>query len=190
MSLESGGSLSDVRFVLVPLFAALTVASTGCGSRTKAPTVASLGRASTNETSSSKPIVPRGGSFVKFVDCLRSHGVDAQLGQGGRGVEITGGPGSASKMSTVQAACRKYLPGGGPKPMTPEEQEKELKYLVKLARCMRAHGVPDFPDPSPNASPPFAITKLPAATPAFERAAKACGATGPNGQGFAIRVRT
>lgn len=178
------------RLTSAVVLSAVVAASAGCGGGGKPPSVASLGTASNGPASSGgTPLVPNGGSFVKFVNCLRAHGVDAQLGEGGHGVEITGGPPGSPKMSTAQAACRKYLPGGELKPATPEQREKETKYLVKLAKCMRAHGVPDFPDPNPNGAPPFDITKVDTETPQFRSAARACGATGPNGQGFAIRVR-
>ena len=44
----------------------------------------------------------------------------------------------------AQRACRAFLPrGAGPVIITTQEQ---VDYL-RAARCMRAHGVPEFPDP-------------------------------------------
>jgi hypothetical protein len=65
---------------------------------------------------------------------------------------------------------------------------------VKFAECMRAHGVPDFPDPSD--TPPPGVTRVLALrgmvfalgpgidprSPAFAQAAPACGVTLPNKQ--------
>ncbi len=165
----------------------LAVLAAGCGTATKAPSVASLGGTTTTGSSSgTTPAVPRGGSFVKFVNCMRAHGVTAQLGPGGKGVAIQGSPGDSSRMSAAQNACRKYLPGGGPKQLTPQQRAQFLKRMVKLAKCMRAHGVSDFPDPS--ASGAFPFPKLDARAPQFEQAAKACGAAGPDGHGFVIKA--
>lgn len=189
MPLESGGSLSYVRFILVPFVAALTVASTGCGSGAKAPPVASLGEPTTHEEGSSGPIVPKGGSFVKFVSCLRLHGVDAQLGPAGKGVVVKSTSVGTSRSQGAQTACRKYLPGGGPKPLTSEQQQRLVRQLVKLANCMRSHGVPDFPDPTVSANG-FLFSKVRApSSPQFERAAEACGAAGPNGS-FHVRAHS
>lgn len=49
---------------------------------------------------------------------------------------------------TVQAAradCQSVLPAG-PAPPPPVTAKDQADYL-KAAACMRAHGVPDFPDP-------------------------------------------
>jgi hypothetical protein len=69
-----------------------------------------------------------------------------------------------------------------------------------MAQCMRAHGVPNFPDPKVSVGPGGrGITmsigaqaaaggpgRLSPASPAFQKAQKACG--GP-GAGFATRTR-
>jgi hypothetical protein len=122
---------------------------------------------------------------------MREHGVQAQVGAGGRGISITGGDPNSTQFQSAQTTCQKYLPGGGPKQLTPAQQEQQLKQLVKLAKCMRSHGVPDFPDPSANGALgfPFGGIKAEAGSPQFEKAAKACGAAGPGGGGFAIRIR-
>ena len=48
---------------------------------------------------------------------------------------------------------------------------------LKLANCMRGHGVPDFPDPGAAGGPQVAVvpsSKLNPQSPAFEAATKAC----------------
>lgn len=54
---------------------------------------------------------------------------------------------------SVQKACAKFLGGGG-SPGAASASEKVA--LLNLARCMRAHGLPNFPDPttSPPPAPP------------------------------------
>jgi hypothetical protein len=44
----------------------------------------------------------------------------------------------------AQTKCQKLLPSGN-LPTHPSEQT--LVKLLKIARCMRQHGVPEFPDP-------------------------------------------
>jgi len=178
--------LTEMTAPRVLAICAFVALAAGCGAGANAPSVASLG--DTTGGSSTTPAVPKGGSFVKFVNCLQTHGVDAQLGPGGKGVSIQGGPADSSKLASAQEACREYLPGGGPKQLTPQQEAKFLKQMVKLAKCMRAHGVSDFPDPSASGTG-FPFAKVPSAnTPQFETAAKACGAAGPNGNGFAIKA--
>jgi hypothetical protein len=45
----------------------------------------------------------------------------------------------------AQQACQKLLPNGGRQ--STQEQAKELQETLEYAICMRAHGVPSFPDP-------------------------------------------
>jgi hypothetical protein len=49
---------------------------------------------------------------------------------------------------TAQQACAKLAPGGpqggGAAPITAQQHRE----IVQFAACVRAHGVPDFPDPS------------------------------------------
>jgi hypothetical protein len=84
--------------------------------------------------------------------------------KGGQG---NSGPGQycRSYLAAAQAALR----GGR------SQKPPYAAALVKLSECMRANGVPDFPDPSANSAlilpgPPGAYTK----SPAFQNAAKVC----------------
>src|SRR6201999_1001596 len=89
-------------------------------------------------------------SFLSFSRCMRSHGVphfpDPQA-QGG--IEITPGdginPGSPA-MQSAQQSCKHLLPGGGPGNQKASEQAKQR--LLAIAKCMRAHGIQTFPDPT------------------------------------------
>ena len=136
------------------LVAGLSVLAAGCGGGSKPPSVASLGPAtSTTTTTSSSGQSPGSGGkpgtadFVKFAGCMQAHGVQVQVGKGGQGVSINGGPNTPG-LQAAQKACQKYLPGGGPSQMTPAEKAQNLKNLLAMAKCMRAHGMPNFPDPN------------------------------------------
>ena len=134
--------------------ATLAALLAGCAGGKRPAGVASLGPSTTTTTQTSSGTGPASGSpgnassFVAFVDCMQKHGIQAQLGQGGKGVQISGGDPNSSRFAEAQKTCQKLLPGGGPKPLTPAEQAENVRELVKLAACMRTHGYPTFPDPS------------------------------------------
>ena len=52
---------------------------------------------------------------------------------------------SGSQLQAAQAACQRLLPGGGERPNQARLREIERDAL-NFARCMRAHGVPNWPD--------------------------------------------
>ena len=89
-----------------------------------------------------------GSKIEKFVSCMRSHGVadfpSPIIGGGKVGLVITPAIAQNPKFATAQAACRYLLPARlqGPS-ITPADQQDYLKG----AACMRAHGIPNFPDP-------------------------------------------
>jgi len=90
----------------------------------------------------------------------------------------TGGGGSNSSAAA----------GGDSSAVTPPNSNSVAADAVKFARCIRSHGVSDFPDPP--SSGQLTIPPDDRNTPAFERAQKACqslmpggaGGAGPNGQ--------
>ncbi len=125
--------------------------------------------------------------------CMHSHGIknfpDPTNGPGGAGLSLGTSPGSGTVIAdgitfsgpafdAAAKACAKLLPGGGgpPPPLTAQQKQKALEF----AACMRAHGVPNFPDPTfapgsgANAArhPPAGVDP---SSPAFQRAATACG---------------
>jgi hypothetical protein len=162
---------------------ALALAGLGC-----ALAIAACGSSASAGTN------PQGGysGALKFSQCMRAHGVTnfPDPGAGG-GIQI-GGPGSnlnprSPSFQAAQRACGKYLPfKGGPPHMT----EAQRVAAFKFAKCVRAHGYPDFPDPSdsvPRAgSGPVAVLALRGMvfafssafdprSPAFQQAAARCG---------------
>ncbi len=137
---------------------------------------------------------------VKFAACMRSHGVPKfpdPSGSGG-GIQIPDGSGinpRSPAFQSAQSACQKLLQGGGPGRGQNSEARKEE--LVKLAQCMRAHGLATFPDPtaSPPSAPPSgggiafgspgAFLSVPQSmiqSRAFKRAAAACRFPGSGGR--------
>lgn len=54
---------------------------------------------------------------------------------------------SQSRFNAAQTACQHLWPYQGP---TQAQEQQELTDALRFARCMRAHGVPGFPDPTTN----------------------------------------
>lgn len=174
----------DARLLLAVAAAPVLVA--GCGSGGGSPQVANLSTGATTTTSSGGPIVPAGGTFARFVTCMREHGVQAQLGPGGHGVSIAPGPGAKAGAGRAQAACQKYLPGGGPPALTPAQQAAQVRALVAAARCMRRNGVPHFPDPNAQGEFP-AQAQIDKASPVFQAAMAKCQMLIPKHKEVAVR---
>jgi hypothetical protein len=127
-----------------------------------------------------------GDPLLNLSRCMRAHGVshfpDPMPGGGlvvPNGIDV-----NAPAFQAAQHACGKLLPGGAPGSRSSETAKLQM---FKMARCIRAHGVPDLADPTttPPATPPargLAIGRggvflvVPdAQAPAFRHAAAACG---------------
>jgi hypothetical protein len=124
---------------------------------------------------------------VKFAQCMRAHGVnmpDPKFSDGGRGVSISIPRGvSKEKVDKAQAACKQYLPNGGE---PPKVDPKITEQLRKFAQCMRAHGVPKFPDPQTSNGGGIAINAdngVNPESPTFKAAEKACKSLMPQPKG-------
>ncbi len=140
------------------LSAALTVA--GCGG-SSSPGVAHLSSAqgasaARSESGGSAPEGPASlqQAAVAYAKCMRSNGVpnfpDPNAG-GGFLFHARAGIINSPLFKAAQAKCHKLLPGGpgsGPPP-----SPQTLARFLNIARCMRQHGVYDFPDPRTTAPP-------------------------------------
>jgi len=86
---------------------------------------------------------------------MRSHEVPnyPDPKQVGGGIQISGSRSGMNPNSplfvSARRSCRHLLPGGQP---TVAGQQRGLARMRHVSRCMRAHGVPAFPDPT--LSPP------------------------------------
>lgn len=119
-------------------------------------------------------------SMVKFAQCMRQHGVkmpDPKVNGGGVAIGIPAGT-DKSVVDKAQAACKKYLPNGGE---PPKMDPKVTEQLRQLAKCMRANGVPKFPDPAPNGGIQIDGNKtgIDPNDPVFKAAEKKCAQYGP-----------
>jgi hypothetical protein len=87
---------------------------------------------------------------------MTKHGFPISISRSGNGVGInpSSGAGSGARPDSRQfraamQACQKLLPGGGPGGLTPAQQAQARQNELALATCMRQHGYPTFPDPTP-----------------------------------------
>ena len=168
----------------IRLLAAGTVASIGlfasaCGGGST-PGVASLGSTTTTAPAtaqSTRSAGTKSADAVKFAKCMHTHGVK-NFPEGSGPVKIGPTSGIDPNSPTFQAAskaCQSLLP----KP-SPAQVRKAEQNALEFSKCMRAHGVPDFPDPKFSTggggiSISLGGGSLNPTSPAFQAAQRACG---------------
>jgi hypothetical protein len=124
---------------------------------------------------------------------MRSHGVPSFPDLGGNGmriaargrtISVNGSSFSASAFSLARQKCQPLLPHTSASPAQAAQQRQQG---LKFARCMRRHGVTNFPDPKvTSGSGANQVARLTGVSAqelqasAFQAAAKACGG-GPKG---------
>jgi hypothetical protein len=168
-----------------PLAAAVLAAgllAAACGGPV-GPSVANAG-----PTSSASPSASASGSALAFSRCMRAHGITGFPDPDSHGnLGLNAGPGSGIDPSSPQyhaadQACRHLMPAPNP-----SQAAHDRPALLRYARCMRAHGVTDFPDPQPgggiqaSGSPG---SDLNANNPIYKAAANACKHYQPGGGGM------
>ena len=142
------------------LISMVAMVGAGCGSNT-ATGSASSASSSAGSGSASNAANPQATTkrekAVKFAECVRSHGVphfpdpDA-TGNFNFGVDV-----SAATFTAAVNACKALQPPGT---LSAQRSVKQQSAALRFAACVRAHGVPDFPDPV-NGQPLIDTTKIP-----------------------------
>jgi hypothetical protein len=166
----------------VMLFAVAALA--GCGGGGKPSGVASLtgsGSGGGPTTTVSKADATK--LYANWAACMRQHGVNmADPTFNGQGeVSINASGGDKTTFEAANTACQslhdaaRRASGGSGKP----DQKPDPTKMVNFAKCMRAHGLPDFPDPSPNGGLQIQVqagqkSDLDPSSPTFQNAQKAC----------------
>jgi hypothetical protein len=122
---------------------------------------------------------------------MRAHGVSSFPDPDSRGrIAISPSEARSPAFRSAQEACRAHLPklGFGPSMSAGQRQQ-----ALAFAKCMRANGEPDFPDPTLTASAGatrvlvlrgmvFALGPgINPKSPGFKQAATKCGVTPPSG---------
>jgi hypothetical protein len=152
------------------------VAIAACGSRTQA------------SISSTSP-----DGALSFARCMRANGVPnfpdlgrggIRIGASGQALSVNGVSVNAPAFGAARAKCDRYLPH---LQVSQAQISQQARKGLQFARCMRSHGVPNFPDPKTTTTSPSgnAVVNLSGAglnfqSPAFKAAASACGG-GPKG---------
>ena len=174
----------------------------GCGGSSPGPSGATADGAITSASSAASSGSTASGAYgsgpLAFAKCMRANGVPsfADPKAGGHGEIPVGNNPAAPAFNSAMTKCQKLVPDSGP-PARPGSRThpsaQTLAKLLKIARCMRQHGVPQFPDPQTSVpSNPAAagiseitdfddaILLFPATinmqAPAYRQALTACGA--------------
>jgi len=157
---------------MVPLVAlvGLVVIAAACSSTPKSAGVA--GEGSPNGTNATATGGPQSSGalaeMMAYSKCMRSHAIsdfpDPTPNPGGPGGSLrwsgTGKNGDLdpnnSRYQAANKACQGLLPDGG---QVPAISPKQLAAEVRMAACMRSHGVLNFPDPD-NADGAFDLDNI------------------------------
>jgi hypothetical protein len=170
---------------LLVLALGVSVVVAACGGGSGGSGVAQAGTPTTAGSSSH----PSGkGSALAMAQCMRAHGVPdfPDPDSSGR-IAIQGTPGSgldprSPQFQAAQQACKAFAPPG-----IATSGTKSRADLLKFSRCMRSHGLADFPDPGTQGnSGGIAITGGPGGdldpnSPVFQAAQRACQHLMPGG---------
>jgi hypothetical protein len=160
---------------MMPVVAAVAIG--GCGGPSGEPRVATAG--GTPAASAAADVrTAYVEAMRKVVECLRAQGVKVSDPDAKGRIVFEGDNASNKKDKTfvdAQAKCREIWPTVPEElveypPLTPEQVEAARQY----AKCMRAKGAPDFPDPRPDGYFPTDVTWA-QGTPGALQAGVLCG---------------
>jgi hypothetical protein len=151
---DSGPRRADRPSRAAPMIAALIASGllvAACGGGSGGPGVAGAGSATTPAKSSSSGA--KNASPLAFSRCMRAHGVPDFPDPDSQGqIQIQAGPGGdlgpdSPRFKAAQQACKSLEP----RPSAADQRQDYAKAL-RFAQCVRAHGVPNFPDPDPGSN--------------------------------------
>lgn len=105
---------------------------------------------------------------------MRTHGVPGFPDPGAGGLDLAGIDTRTPAFQSAHQACMPVQPAGDAG-RAPESAGERLEAIAN-ARCMRAHGVPRFPDPTflPGGGNTVSLTGLDPHSPAFRQAQAQC----------------
>jgi hypothetical protein len=152
---------------------AILAAACGGGSAPSTSTAAAQGGSTTTSNADEMP----------YTQCMRAHGVPNFPDPNALGKPFTaqslqqaGVPADSPQLQAASTACAHLLV-----PPSPAQLAQQTSELVRYAACMRAHGVPDFPDPSTsaNGAPSLGLPPSIVDSPDFQPAEHACHSVDP-----------
>ena len=116
-------------------------------------------------------------SYVAFAACLNKHGVQVEAARAGGLVweAAPGVPGPRSPQAlAAERDCKSLVPTGWYQAPSSAQNAENLALMLRLAKCMRAHGVPNFPDPTSRGLTFSPSSGIDLNSPAFLAAQKIC----------------
>ena len=129
---------------VLAIVATVAVIGAGCGNGSGGAAGGGSGTTTTHAGTATSTLTPRE-KAVKLTECMRANGVrdfpdpNASGGFPSYGVSV-----SPAEWTKAVHACKSVEPPGSfSSKRTPAQQSAALRF----AKCIRAHGVPDFPDP-------------------------------------------
>lgn len=133
-------------------------------------------------SSPAKPSAQRSGALA-FAGCMRSNGVPKYPDPDSSGRLVKDSLQqlgvSSSRFASAENACRRFAPIGGNPPSAAQQQQVRTLSL-RFAQCIRAHGVPRFPDPDGTGRiPDPASVGIDQGSPKFQAANRACAKDRP-----------
>lgn len=123
----------------------------------------------------------RSSASLAFARCMRSHGVSSFPDPNPQGEFPPFHTGVSKRASAAADETCKHLLSRGGGTGTPQQRRQKFTFALNVARCLRAHGYPSFPDPTASGQglPPGVDTNAPqfqaAETACEQRARKALG---------------
>lgn len=86
---------------------------------------------------------------LPFAQCMRSHGIGNFPDPDSSGnFDSSNSVQNSPQYAAAHATCVRLHPYN--MVLSPNQVAKQMANALKFARCMRAHGVPNFPDPTQN----------------------------------------
>lgn len=171
-----------MRHAILLCLAGAGIAVAGCGSSSSSVSNAASTRPNDASASNSQGL--------RFAQCMRSHGVpnfpdpsggqlDLRVQQTPTSMSVNGVQVNGPAFKSAMNSCKSDLPNGGHPTAT--QTAKARSQALAMSKCMRSHGVPNFPDPTFQSGPDGGVgvriggAGIDPSSPAFQAAAKACG---------------
>jgi hypothetical protein len=172
----------------------LAFAAAACSSGPSTPGVAGSGTGATTTTAASTAnqgmpsLTPaQRADQLAYSECMRAHGVSDFPDPNSQGqIQLNGGQGSdLNPDNPIYKNANNACESKQPKP-TPAQQAQAEAYALRVAECMRANGIKDYPDPSSHSGGRISInlnnspgSDLNPNNPLFQRAQHKCMPNAP-----------
>ncbi|HTC71057.1 MAG TPA: hypothetical protein VK662_15915 [Acidothermaceae bacterium] len=176
---------------MMAVLVACSLLAAACAHSSRAPGVASVpsptqlasSTGSASSTGNAGSSAPAHNEALAYASCMRGHGIsdfpdpDSSGQIDLKGAALQGGPnsdlnGTSPQFQAASTACKSLQPTE-----STAQQHQDATRALMWARCMRTHGITNFPDPDSGGG--FHVAAIRAdgvdvTTPRFQAAATAC----------------